>query len=493
MVERLPGAAPPIRRSNQGSYSDTPFVEEIASVEMRRKFSFPSIKMYEALSDKFLEQFASSRDLEKNSDDLYEILQHRNEPLRSYIARFNQAKVAIPECNADTAISAFKRGLLPEGDLYKELIKYKCRIMEDVLSRAWAQVRWEEDVASRAKAGPKYDQKLLKPTRNERDELPHSKSARETSNPNRGRYQHRPLPRSEGMMVSTWPDISHLAISKPELIGVLRKMCSQVKWPPKMKAAEANRNPKRWCEFHSDHGHTMEDCIALKMEVAELLKKDGPSLPIEAAPALPPQQDRVIHVITGGSEVSGISSAAAKKSTRNARNGQEAEGPKRLLLGTDEIIFTAREQEKVLAPHHDALVISLTIANCLVKRILVDNGSSSNIIFYSAFADLGLEPTALTRKATPLVGFSGEVKQTLGEVLLPVYAEGVNQATKFLVVDCPSSYKVILGRPWIHDMGAVPSTLHQLVKFPTPWASERLRGIKRMLGLAIRLPLGERL
>ncbi|XP_056847442.1 uncharacterized protein LOC130498105 [Raphanus sativus] len=201
MVERLPGVAPPIRRSNQGSYSDTPFVEEIALVDMLRKFSFPSIKMYEgtgdpdnhiaqykqhmlavaiprdareatmckgfgstltgpalqwyinlptksiksfaALSDKFVEQFASSRDLEKNSDDLYEILRHRNEPLRSYIARFNQAKVAIPECNADTAISAFKRGLLPEGDLYKELIKYKCRIIEDVLSRAWAQSRSE--------------------------------------------------------------------------------------------------------------------------------------------------------------------------------------------------------------------------------------------------------------------------------------------------------------------------------------------------------------
>ncbi|XP_056850769.1 uncharacterized protein LOC130500086 [Raphanus sativus] len=167
----------------------------------------------------------------------------------------------------------------------------------------------------------------------------------------------------------------------------------------------------------------MEDCIALKLEVAELLKKgylrefhsdkaknllnkEGPGIPIEAASALPPQLDRVIHVITGGSEESGISSAAAK---RSARNGQETEGPKRLLLGTDEISFTAREQEKVLTPHHDALVISLTIANCLVKRILVDNGSSSNIIFHSAFADLGLEPTALTRKATSLVGFSGEV------------------------------------------------------------------------------------
>ncbi|XP_056848895.1 uncharacterized protein LOC130499026 [Raphanus sativus] len=384
MVERLPGAAPPIRRSNQGSYSDTPFVEEIASVEMPRKFSFPSIKMYEGTGDpdNHIAQYkqrmlavAIPQDARKATmckgfgstltgplfSGISTCPPNPSNPLQPLaITRFNQAKVAIPECNADTTNSAFKRGLLPVGDLYKELIKYKCRIMEDVLSCAWVQVRWEEDVASRTKAGPKYDQKPSKATRNDRDESSHSKSARETSNPNRGRYQHRPLPRSEGMIVSTWPDISHLAITKPELISDLRQMGPQVKWPPKMKAAEANRNPKRWCEFHSDHGHTTEDCIALKMEVAELLKnflnKESPSLPIEAAPALPPQQDRVIHVITGGSEVSGISSAAAKKSTRNARNGREAEGPKRLPLGTDEISFTARDQEKVLVPHHDALV-----------------------------------------------------------------------------------------------------------------------------------------
>ncbi|KAL0745136.1 hypothetical protein Bca101_100993 [Brassica carinata] len=157
MVERLPGVAPPIRRSNPDSYADTPFVEDIASVEMPRKYSFPSIKMYDGtgdpddhiarykqrmlavalpkesreatmsissfagLSDKFVEQFASSRSLEKTSDGLYVILQHRVEPLRDYIARFNQEKMAVPECSIPTAIFALKRGLLPDGGLYKEL------------------------------------------------------------------------------------------------------------------------------------------------------------------------------------------------------------------------------------------------------------------------------------------------------------------------------------------------------------------------------------
>ncbi|KAF3536160.1 hypothetical protein F2Q69_00023133 [Brassica cretica] len=164
MVERLPGVAPPIRKSNPDSYADTPFTNEITLIEMPRKFSFPRTKAYDGTRDPdyhvvqyrqrllavalqrspyppslysvFLEQFASSRDLEKTSDGLYEILQHRAEPLRVYIARFNQEKVAIPGCNIPTAISAFNRGLLPDGDLYKELTKYQCKTMEDVLSRA---------------------------------------------------------------------------------------------------------------------------------------------------------------------------------------------------------------------------------------------------------------------------------------------------------------------------------------------------------------------
>jgi len=102
-----------------------------------------------------VEQFNSSSDLEKTSDRLYEILQHRAEPLWGNIARFNKEKVTIPECSIPIAISAFKRGLLPDGDLYKELTKYQFKTMEDVLSRAWEHVKWEKYVACRAKAQQK--------------------------------------------------------------------------------------------------------------------------------------------------------------------------------------------------------------------------------------------------------------------------------------------------------------------------------------------------
>ncbi|XP_013713362.2 uncharacterized protein LOC106417043 [Brassica napus] len=317
--------------------------------------------------------------------------------------------------------------------------------MEDVLSRAWAQVKWEEDVASRPKAKPKQDQRSTRSDRGDREERSSQKGYKDSGSRNRGRFQYRPLEKEEGMSVST-----NLSIFTPELVNTLRQMGQQI---------EVNELLQK--------GHLRE---SLSKKATAHLSKKASGKSKGDAPSSPPRQDRVIHVISGGSEVTGVSHAAAKKSTRNPKHGLETAQPKCLLLSTDEISFTANEQEKILAPHHDALVVSLTIAYCLVKRILVDNGSSSNIIFLTA------QSNSTHRKVTPLIRFSGEVKQTAGEVVLPVYAEGINLSTKFLVVDCQSAYNMILGQPWIHDMGAVLSTLHQIVKFPTPWGIRAIRG-----------------
>ena len=96
------------------------------------------ISTFAQLTDTFVEQFASSRKLEKSAEDLYIIVQRRGEPLREYVGRFNKEKVSITHCNQDTAISAFRKGLRYDSDLYKELTTYPCKTMEDVLAKAWA-------------------------------------------------------------------------------------------------------------------------------------------------------------------------------------------------------------------------------------------------------------------------------------------------------------------------------------------------------------------
>lgn len=83
--------------------------------------------------------------------------------------------------------------------------------------------------------------------------------------------------------------------------------------------------------------------------------------------------------------------------------------------------------------HHDGLVISLTVSNCLLKPVLVDNGSSANVLMKDALEDMGLDERDIVRKSTALVRFICEAKHTMGEVTLPTYAKGVNIHTKFYV------------------------------------------------------------
>ena len=56
--------------------------------------------------------------------------------------------MSITNCNIHTALLAFCKGLHHDSDLYKELTKYPCRTMEDVLAKVWAQIKWEEDEAN---------------------------------------------------------------------------------------------------------------------------------------------------------------------------------------------------------------------------------------------------------------------------------------------------------------------------------------------------------
>lgn len=79
-----------------------------------------------------------------------------------------------------------------------------------------------------------------------------------------------------------------------------------------------------------------------------------------------------------------------------------------------------------------------------------------------------------------MVGFTGDKLLPFEIVGLPMTIRtGDKQVTKvvdFLVVDCPSSYNVILGRPTLNQMEAVTSTYHILMCFPTKEGVGEVRG-----------------
>lgn len=129
------------------------------------------------------------------------------------------------------------------------------------------------------------------------------------------------------------------------------------------------------------------------------------------------------------------------------------------------ITFTEQDLLRVQTPHTDALVVTTQINSHIVKRILVDQGSSAEVMFYSLFKRLGLKEDDLTPTDVPLVGFSGSPVYPLGKISLPVCTGSVTLNLEFVVVNVPSPYNAILGRSWLHGMKAIASTYHQLVRF----------------------------
>ena len=65
--------------------------------------------------------------------------------MRNYVTRFNKERISIPDLHQPTEVEVFRNGLLADNKLYKNLTKFKCYTMDQVLARAQTEIRWEED------------------------------------------------------------------------------------------------------------------------------------------------------------------------------------------------------------------------------------------------------------------------------------------------------------------------------------------------------------
>ena len=68
--------------------------------------------------------------------------------------------------------------------------------------------------------------------------------------------------------------------------------------------------------------------------------------------------------------------------------------------------------------------------------------------------------------SSPLVSFEGKMVIPKGQIRLPVQTGSDVVEVNFIVVDTFSPYTAIMGRSWLHTLGAVSFTLYQKVKYP---------------------------
>ena len=133
-----------------------------------------------------------------------------------------------------------------------------------------------------------------------------------------------------------------------------------------------------------------------------------------------------------------------------------------LVLG-----FSDEDKLRIVQPHDDALVVTLRIDGYDVKKVMIDQGSAAEIIYPDLFKGLNLKPENLTAYSSPPMSFEGKMVIPKGQIRLPVQTGSDVVEVDFIVVDAFFPYTAIIGRPWFHTLGAVSSTLHQKVKYPS--------------------------
>ena len=191
-------------------------------------------------------------------------------------------------------------------------------------------------------------------------------------------------------------------------------------------------------------------------------------------------------MISGGFAGGGESSSTRKAHLCSIRSREvmEVQAVSKLPRLDTAITFSDSDLEGCQHPHDDPLVIKAVVANKTIHRVLVDNKSSAEIIFASDFDKMGIEREKLEPTSTHLRGFSGEKVLPLGSIQLvltlgdPLCKE--TTTIRFLIVDAPSSYNVLLGRPSLNAIKAIPSAYHMVIKFPTANGVGMVRGDQRM-------------
>ncbi|XP_024042996.1 uncharacterized protein LOC112099755 [Citrus clementina] len=213
----------------------------------------------------------------------------------------------------------------------------------------------------------------------------------------------------------------------------------------------SRRDRGRYCKFHGTHGHTTTECRDLKTQVEDLVRNQyldefvNGTFPMVASSCEGEQSNRnmsreqpIVRVIAGGPTLARDSNISRKNYARYAMTSKEVffstPAAKRARISQVPIMWTDEDEEGILYPHEDALVIKATAASKKFDRILVDTGSSVDVLFKSTLEEMGIVNLRLKHTNTSLKGFGGGKLVPLGVVDLPIII-GSSPTEKTIILD----------------------------------------------------------
>ncbi|RDX78518.1 hypothetical protein CR513_41196, partial [Mucuna pruriens] len=283
----------------------------------------------------------------------------------------------------------------------------------------------------------------------------------------------------------------------------MREICHTrlLNFPQATRGKQLGKNRREWCDFHRAVGHSTEECWTLGAQLEGLVqqgclrqyvarsggeKTRGRTEASMSGRVREEERNRgnngrsrsprpvgyrgTISTISGGQELDDELDFRGERKTRQSY--QILTGANLTPLGERRKGHTVTFEEKdrrYEATGDEPMVISIVAEDFKIERVLVDQGSSANILYGSTYRRMGL--SGLKETLGCLYEFSGERVPIRGTMELnTIFEEGSNAKmipVLYTVIEAEASYKIIMGQPTLNRLKAVVSTYHLCMKYPT--------------------------
>ncbi|RYQ82848.1 hypothetical protein Ahy_B10g101409 [Arachis hypogaea] len=435
-----------------------------------------SIASFHDITRKFMAQFTTRITKAKHPISLLGVTQKQEESTRKYLDRFNDECLTIDGLTDSVASLCLTNGLMNE-DFRKHLTTRPVWTMHEIQNVAKDYINDEE--VSQVVAANKRQH-----GNNQRG----NSASHHNATPKENQRDH-PRPTNRTPRIGKFSNYTPLTAPITEIYhqiadrGIIPK-ARQLK-------ERTGGNKTLYCEYHRGYGHKTQDCFDLK-DALEQAIRDG-KLPEftkiireprraerdrsperegrnprtqKRPPRESPEEDPtiIVNVITG-KDAPCKSKSKIKKDLQVMAVTNQAPTP----VSNKAITFLPEDCQHGTAAEDAPFVISAKIGTGLVRRILVDTGADSNILFRGAFDKLGLRDENLQTHRNGVTGLGDNFLKPEGSITLPLtIGTGDKRRTliaEFVVLKDSTAYNVILGRKTINDFSAIIFTKYLLMKF----------------------------
>ncbi|XP_068461695.1 uncharacterized protein [Phaseolus vulgaris] len=438
-----------------------------------------SITSFDALELKFTTQYATSRPHRTSSMSLLNVKQERGESLRTFMNRFSKVCMSIRNLNPEIAMHHLVSAILPRRFTEKNADRGK-GIRPPI-------VPTDRD-RHRPNRGPRFHSytPLIVPRGKVLDEalqielipaLKQSQTPPNADTSKRCQYHRNYGHTTEGCQT--------LKDKIEELVqaGHLRKFVKAT--VTISRSPQRDHDPRERVGRRDDRTRENHYCSNRRKRSESPVRRTRPKsesperrsrtkqkvravINTIAGPVSLGQPPQEINYIAGGFADGGCSNSARKKHLRAI---QFVHTSTQRRPHIPPITFTDDDFTAIDPSQDDPMVITVEIDKFAIAKVLVDQGSSVDILYWETFKKMKIPEAEIQPYNEQIVGFSGERVDKRGFIdLYTTFGDDYLSKTiniRYLLVNANTSYNILLGRPSINRLKAIVSTPHLAMKFPS--------------------------